>query len=320
MSEHRIPSELTAALEQAHSTMRDELERVFEQRFADLEALVQASYRRSRNDIIASLNQTSRWLRAAGSREEWTRTLVEAAGPYCGKLVVVRVTQNSLVIGENPNVPLASAPAFANAVESKDTVVAVATPGELSQEISAFLGESSSKKIYLFPVVLRQNAVAILYAEPGERPVDVTALELLASIAAASLEGPEKEEAKAPAADLIHIAAAPAAPRPAWTDLPRPEQEQHLRAQRFARTRVAQILLHKERQVRDGRRIGNLYGALREEIEAAREAFRKEFIETCPSMVDYLHLELQRTLAKDSPDALGFEYPGPLPVGAGAAR
>ena len=62
----------------------------------------------------------------------------------------------------------------------------------------------------------------------------------------------------------------------------------------------AEMLLHKARQVRDGRETNNLYGALKEEIEAGREAFRREFIETCPSMVDYFHLELQRTLAKDN--------------------
>ena len=70
--------------------------------------------------------------------------------------------------------------------------------------------------------------------------------------------------------------------------------------------------------VRDGRGTNNLYRVLKEEIEAGREAFRKEFVETCPSMVDYFHLELQRTLAKDNAGALGPDYPGPLPVGAGA--
>ena len=101
-----------------------------------------------------------------------------------------------------------------------------------------------------------------------------------------------------------------------WAELPRSEQELHLKAQRFARTRVAEMLLHKVRQVHAGRDTSNLYGMLREEIEAGREAFRREFIETCPSMVDYFHLELQRTLAKDSTEGLGPDYPGPLPVGA----
>jgi hypothetical protein len=219
----------------------------------------------------------------------------------------------------HPEVPLASAPAFRSAVESKDTVVAVGTPRELSQIVSSTLGDASSKKVYLFPVVVRQNAIAVLYAEPGEQPVDVSALELLAGLASASIESTETVVVKSPAADLVRIAAPSPAPAPSWVDLPKSEQEQHLRAQRFARTRAAELLLHKARQVRNGRGMSNLYGVLKEEIEAGREAFRKEFIETCPSMVDYFHLELQRTLAKDNPGVLGPDYPGPLPVGAGAA-
>ena len=159
-----------------------------------------------------------------------------------------------------------------------------------------------------------------LYAEPNEQSVDVGALELLAGLAAASIDATETVELETPASDLIRIAGASSSPAgPTWTELPSPEQELHLRAQRFARTRVAEMLLHKARQVRAGRGTNNLYGILKEEIEAGREAFRREFIETCPSMVDYLHLELQRTLAKDDAGALGPDYPGPLPVGAVAA-
>jgi hypothetical protein len=214
-----------------------------------------------------------------------------------------------------------SAPAFSSAVESKDTVVAVGTPRELSQTVSSILGDASDKKVYLFPVVIRQNAIAVLYAEPSaDSPIDVSALELLTSVAAASIEATETVVVKPPSVDLIRIAGATTTPSvtPAWTDLAKPEQEQHLRAQRFARTRVAELLLHKSRQVRNGRATNDLYGALKEEIEAGREAFRREFIETCPSMVDYFHLELQRTLAKDSTQGLGPDYPGPLPVGASA--
>jgi hypothetical protein len=156
-----------------------------------------------------------------------------------------------------------------------------------------------------------------MYAEAGDGGVNVGALELLAFLAAASINATETVVVKTPSSELIRIggASSPAA-GPVWTELPRAEQELHLRAQRFARTRVAEMLLHKVRQVHAGRSGSNLYGMLKEEIDSGREAFRREFIETCPSMVDYLHLELQRTLAKDDALALGPDYPGPLPVGA----
>jgi hypothetical protein len=84
----------------------------------------------------------------------------------------------------------------------------------------------------------------------------------------------------------------------------------HLRAQRFARVQVAQLRLYRTAEVQFGRARRDLYGALGEPIDAARESFRKTYFEKCPSMVDYLHLELVRTLANDDPELLGENYPG----------
>jgi hypothetical protein len=54
-----------------------------------------------------------------------------------------------------------------------------------------------------------------------------------------------------------------------------------------------------------------LYASLRQEIDADREAYRRDFLSHLP-MVDYYHLELVRTLAHDNPELLGEDYPGPL--------
>jgi hypothetical protein len=51
---------------------------------------------------------------------------------------------------------------------------------------------------------------------------------------------------------------------------------------------------------------------VRARIDTARESFRKKFFSATPTMVDYLHLELVRTLANDDPELLGNDYPGPL--------
>ena len=104
----------------------------------------------------------------------------------------------------------------------------------------------------------------------------------------------------------------PSQPKSSWSELTRSEQKLHLRAQRAARTSVAALLLHKMGQVAQGRASKNLYATLRTEIDAARHAFRREFMEKTRSMVDYLHLELLRVLAKDDAGALGPEYPGPM--------
>jgi hypothetical protein len=103
-----------------------------------------------------------------------------------------------------------------------------------------------------------------------------------------------------------------AAPAAAWEGLPAAEQQIHLRAQRFARVKAAEIRLYHTDVVQMGRLRRNLYDTLRQPIDDARKAFRAQFFAACPSMVDYLHLELTRTLANDDPDLLGSTYPGPL--------
>ena len=350
MDENQNASDLKAAVDQARSLAREQvaaawqlhidrvreeletgwrerLDQIFNERFDDVEIRlrdgflqsVESGLTRCRKEATDGLNETARRLRGAETRDEWIRTLIEAASPHCGRATLFAVTPKGLSLGQHPPIPVASAPAFGSAIESKDTVVAVGTSRELSQAVSSIVGDTSAKKVYLFPVVVRQNVVAVLYADggDGDQPVDVGALELLAFLAAASIDATESVVVKTPATDLVRISGAsnPAA-GPVWTELPRTEQELHLRAQRFARTRVAEMLLHKVRQVHAGRETKNLYGMLKEEIEAGREAFRREFIDACPSMVDYFHLELQRTLAKDDVIALGPDYPGPLPVGA----
>ena len=72
------------------------------------------------------------------------------------------------------------------------------------------------------------------------------------------------------------------------------------------------IALYHSDAVQAGRSRRNLYDLLRQPIDDARQGFRNQFFAGCPSMVDYLHLELTRTLANDDPDLFGSTYPGPL--------
>jgi hypothetical protein len=104
-----------------------------------------------------------------------------------------------------------------------------------------------------------------------------------------------------------------AAKRPStWDDLPSAEQQIHLRAQRFARVHASTMRLNQPGAVQAGRLHKNLYEMLRQPIDEARAAYRRDFFENCKSMVDYLHLELVHTLANDDAEILGATYPGPL--------
>jgi hypothetical protein len=165
-------------------------------------------------------------------------------------------------------------------------------------------------RVSILPVVAGEKVAALVYCWGT---VQVAALELLAQVASAVWSAipvpPPRLVSIAMAADPPPVQAKPAA---AWQELPPAEQQIHLRAQRFARVQAAEMRLYHAEVVQVARGRRNLYEALRQPIDDARQAFRTRFFAGCPSMVDYLHLELTRTLANDDPDLLGSTYPGPL--------
>ena len=196
-------------------------------------------------------------------------------------------------------------------MESKDPTFAIPSAGELSDEIARLTLATPENKIALFPVVSRGTTAAVLCAQGGE---DFHALELLVTVAARALDAVAPAETK----DSQEPASTGAARRAdrhvseGWARLSRQDQEKHLRAQRYARVHVAELRLYKSQAVKAGRAEHNIYEKLRAEIDAGRAIFEQEHLADCPSMVDYYHLEIVRTLANDDESLLGPEYPGPL--------
>jgi hypothetical protein len=84
------------------------------------------------------------------------------------------------------------------------------------------------------------------------------------------------------------------------------------RAQHFARVRVAEIQLYHAAAMRNGRNARDVYGALKAQMDAAREAYREKFLTPVNGTADELHVEFVRTLANDDATLLGPDYPGPL--------
>lgn len=319
---------------------RETLDHVFAERFSEVESRLregiddaireQADSRldRARNSVrletTASLNNTARRLQSAEDRTEAAGVLLDSIRSYCTGAAlfslsggVLRLERTSEESTPDPlEVRLADAPALASASESKDTVVAAAIPQEISAQIAALPGIAGALRVYVLPLLSRGKVTGAAIAAAGETSPDVSALELLTALAAPAL-APAAAAAAAPAGNLVSIAGAQprpaAAERPAWSDLEPAEQQQHLRAQRVARTRVSEMLLHNMARVREGRAERSLYRSLKEEIDSARSSFRREFFEASQSMVDYLHLELVRTLAQGDASILGPDYPGPLP-------
>jgi hypothetical protein len=237
------------------------------------------------------------------------------------------------------------AAAFQNAQESKDVVVAVRGDSEVSPYVMSLRPDAGPGKCFVFPVMVQDQVAALLYIEPQEEPLEMGAIETIVTASGLALHAIRAARA-VQASSLVNIATAlnPADPgsygelrfepvavgvaeavgavngsgavlveRPfSWDDLTQEERENHMRAQRFARTQVAEMRLYKDDAVKSGRRDSNIYLRLKEEVDAARERYQSQFLDGQTHMRDYLHAELVETLAIDNPQLMGPDYPGPL--------
>jgi hypothetical protein len=292
---------------------------------------------RARRTTAESLNQTMRLIRQSAAEAPALQLLADGSAPYSQRAVVLLIENNHAKSLSTRGVTddiaftfaLEDAPAIGSAIESKDPVVALASDREISAPLAAALGVSESQsdpdgKAYLFPVVVRQKVVAMLVAAGDVVPAPLELIceaagmkfELLAPETPSSPETPKTLE-PLPNPELVQISA-PSVPatatseRRAWDDLTPEDQKLHLQAQRVARVRVAEMRLYHAEDLSKGVFAGNIYTALGSPIDAARTEFLQTFLSKSPTMVDYLHLEILRSLAHDDDRLLGQEYPGPM--------
>ncbi len=329
----RATANLSASREQASS----ELARVR----AELTESAAKSATAARQTMAEALNQSLRRIRQAASVEATLQLAVELSSAYAHKAVVLVFENNQARVaalrpasaaaqpanGSGPDastgafdLTLDNAPALATAIETRDPVTVLARESEISPALARLVEAAPPEKVYLFPVVARQQVVAMLVVA-GE--VFPAAPELLAEAAGMRLEAITDTVRKTPAVEsavenlvTIQRAAAPSASATAerrlWDELSPEDQKLHLQAQRVARVRVAKMRLEREDAWRRGLAESDVYGALRRDIEAARTEFLQTFLSKSSTMVDYLHLEILRSLANEDDRVLGREYPGPM--------
>ncbi len=287
---------------------RQVLEERFPQIYDELESLFENSRDVARRELAEQLNQAVRRLRIAPDETELCATLAGAVERFATGGALFRIS-GPLAGNERIEFTLSSAPAVAAAVESRDPLTAAATPGEVSTALVEFFGHLPDTRVFLFPLEVRESVPALIYCWGT---VQVAAIELLAQVAGAVWSAIAVESEPGLVSELVTIAPAPAPSASRWDEMPPAEQQTHLRAQRFARVQAAEMRLYHADLVQTGRTQRNLYDLLRQPIDAARANFQSQFFANCPSMVDYLHLELTRTLANDDTELLGRSYPGPL--------
>ncbi|MBM3787100.1 MAG: hypothetical protein FJW30_22310 [Acidobacteria bacterium] len=251
-------------------------------------------------DKLRHLQQASRALRQAESTAQWTQILADAAAPFADAVLFFRVDDGRLLCeaargacrAPKAAIPAAAAPAFAQAIESKESVFALHAPSQLTAEICGVI-DNAAKRALLVPLTGRTRVLAVLLAESAGG-VETHALELLLTLAAASLEM-RRDSSAAPL-----IAPAPESA----VDSPR--------AARFAASAVSAMLMNHGEAVAAGRASGNLYDRLRGPIDGARAEYAEKFVHPGETKSDFLHREIVERIARHDLAALGAGYPGPL--------
>ena len=253
----------------------------------DLDALA-SSAAQVRDSRLRSLQLASRSLRQAESTAQWVQILADAAAPFAsaigffrvdGELVRCEAARGMDVVPEA--ILLREAGAFRQAVDTRETVVALTTPSQLGAAAAGLRGRA-----HLFPLVGKTRVLGVLLAVDEAGP-DVYGLEVLLSLGAAALE------LRAVAGAVLIGAAAPPA-------------ESMPTARRFARTTVARWILESPGLISTGRARRDLYAELEAPIDAARVMFADRYL---PGP-DYLHEEIVARLAMGNASLLGPGYPG----------
>ncbi len=306
------------------------LESAWESLKREFDAACSQSTQAARLQTTNELKQFVRRLRQYETETEWIASILNGAAKFAGQFALfslqdghVRLRgQQNLDLPNDLSFPLTSAAAFKSAVESKDAVIALRSPGEVGSPLGT---PGQQDRAHLFPITNGSRVSAILFA-PDAGHIDTQALELIAGIGSLVLERQANSSLHAqiaPARPESHAALSPepVAPNvrnktrvsalPVWADLNEPQRALHIRAQRFSRVAIAEMQLFRPEACRAGREQANLYIFLKGELDKAREAYRKQFM-TVPSMVDYLHLELVNTIAEGDELKLGVDYPGQL--------
>jgi hypothetical protein len=290
----------------------------------------------ARRSQVESLNQILRRLRAT-SEEQVLELAARGCAPYVEQLVVLVFESNQARCAASHDLSTegitdgvlsfetASAQAVVAAIESRDPVISLGTDVEISPALARAFRRTlqSDQKVYLFPIVARHSVVAMVIASG----VQISApIELLCEAAGMRLEGtasgvalthhavvlPHHADDAGPVQSVLGVPASETSGPRRWEDLSADDQKLHLQAQRIARVRVAEMRVYHENELKRGVAGGDIYGALQREIDTARDVFLQAFLSKSPTMVDYLHLEILRSLAHDNDQLLGHGYPGPM--------
>lgn len=317
--DHQVRDETRTAVANALRQLNESIRPAIE---AEIRAGQERMKALLRREVVNNLLFVMRRMRSAESLEAWRTALLDGVSEYTPKVALFAVEQNGFRLEDARNasaeamarlrvqrISKEEAGAFAQLLESRDTVVALLTASQVSPQVTS-LFESTVNRVNLFPLLRGDKVVAVLYCLGNERALDVAGLELLSLMAGETLTNRTVE--KAAPEGLIALDAKPVAPMVVSEPIHRDDQDAHLKAARWAKANVARMFLDHTERIHAARRTQSVYAAMSEHIEQARKQYQQEFMRGSTSMPDFLHKELIETLAGGDEAALGEEYPGPL--------
>jgi hypothetical protein len=275
----------------------------------------------ARARVTGELNQLARRLKQYDAEAGWCDAVLDGSSHFASEVALFGLSEGKLVLKGVRNLPLPAglcipldeAKALQSTIETGEPAIVLCTGNEVSEAVASAV---SVDRGFVIPVAGESGTIAVLFAAADEK-LDTNALELIAQVASAALRRPTQSAPPIQISGLRPLSpdAEPHEAKknatPAWMSLPHPEMLLHVRAQRLARTRVAEMQLYRPEACKAGRAQSDIYLFLKQEIDGARNAFRSQFMSTT-SMIDYLHCELLRQLAADDESILGADYPGQM--------
>ena len=202
--EHKLEHRILTGLDSAFRKRLDELHVEFaEQLQRDCTVMVDRAVREAETHTAETLSAAARRLRSEDSVTGVAAALVETTAHYAGRAALLihkgdhllgfkaeglTDTQNSAF--HRLDIPLAEAAAIGHAVDTKDPVVTTGSPNEISAPLAEVLNVQPESRVHLFPIVLRDSVLAVLYADEvgSDREPETAAIELLTSLAEAWIE------------------------------------------------------------------------------------------------------------------------------------
>lgn len=172
-----VRAEIVAICQDHLTRLGEEAGQVAEDRLASLASKTAAETAALLDQIVAS----TRRIRAASDPAAVLVELANSAGQLCDRAVVLlndgdRLTGFRTSGGGVPAKPadlsevsfdLASAPALAQAVETKDTMVTTGGQHNVSHQLASKLGYSDDTELRALPVVLRDTVLGLVLVEGG---------------------------------------------------------------------------------------------------------------------------------------------------------